>query len=344
VPEKLVFFSRCRPQGADPIELVLQYRRVFIGYPAWRKNVTKTRGHLRRCIVDLNCSDEDWVAQCRKFDVKNKAHYQQNRNLVCSVKIGAMALIPRPKRGVVYAGRIKTPFELLDNPPWGAKYLDLRRAHRLDVDDPYSHLGDVAQSWGVDRFIPIPFPLIPAWIRRSLFGRSTYGRISPLEELGWDPYPILERLMKKSVRPTIRWTTDLDKVERRLLDGVGPSSFEHLCVHLLQLEEPHSIWMHAGGSGDGGIDGEGASRSGKVTGLLQCKWSYDGEDIGLSGGRSEGKVRQVVAALICQKAPKARKGVEFWSRRDVATLVMKHHRSLPLAKSLRIGKQRLNDS
>jgi restriction endonuclease len=337
--DKLVFFSRCRPQEADPIDLVLQFRRVFIGYSAWVKNVTKVRGRLRRCIIDLNCSDEEWAAHCREFDAKNKAHYQQNRNLVCSVKPGAIALIPRPKRGLVYAGRIKTPFELLDNPPWGDKYLDLRRAQGLYVDDQFSHLGDIAQSWAVDRFIPIPFPLIPAWIRRSLFGRSTYGRISTLEELEWDPYPILERLMKKSARPALKWTTDLDKVEGRLLDGVGPNSFEHLCVHLLQLEDPKSIWMHVGGSGDGGVDGEGASRSGKVTGLLQCKWSYGGEEIELSSERSQRRMRQIVAALICQKVPPVRKDVEFWSRRDIASLVVKHHRSLPLARSLRIGKQ-----
>jgi hypothetical protein len=28
--------------------------------------------------------------------------------------------------------------------------------------------------------------------------------------------------MKKSARPALKWTTDLDKVEERLLEGVGP--------------------------------------------------------------------------------------------------------------------------
>ena len=45
---------------------------------------------------------------------------------------------------------------------------------------------------------------------------------------------------------------DLVEVERRLADFVGPSTFEHLCVALLQLEHPDEIWEHVGGSGDGG--------------------------------------------------------------------------------------------
>jgi hypothetical protein len=318
--------------------LVLQVRRVFIGYPAWIKNATKVRGRLRKCIVDLRCSDEEWSTHYRKFDTKRRNHYQQNRNLVSSVKPGAIVLVPRPKQGLVYAGKIKTPFELIDNPPWGEKYLALRREQRLDVEDVFSHLGDIAQSWAVDKFIPIPFPMIPAWIRRSLFGRSTYGRISPLEELGRDPHPILERLMKTSARPALKWTTELDKVEERLLDGVGPNSFEHLCVHLLQLEDPKNIWMHVGGSGDGGVDGEGASSNGKVVGLLQCKWSCGEKEIELSGAGYRGKMRRIVAALIYKKLPPTRNGVEFWSRRHIASLVVKHRRSLPLATSLRIGK------
>jgi hypothetical protein len=34
VAEKLVFFSRSRPQQADIVDLALQERRILIGYPA----------------------------------------------------------------------------------------------------------------------------------------------------------------------------------------------------------------------------------------------------------------------------------------------------------------------
>jgi hypothetical protein len=52
----------------------------------------------------------------------------------------------------------------------------------------------------------------------------------------------------------------------------------------------------------------------------------------------EGKLA-ATRPVICQKLPPVRKDIEFWSRRDIASLVVKHHRSLPLARSLRIGKQ-----
>jgi hypothetical protein len=52
--------------------------------------------------------------------------------------------------------------------------------------EEYLHAADVAQCWRVDAMKPIRIPRIPAWTRRSLFGRSTYGVI-PRDELCGDP-------------------------------------------------------------------------------------------------------------------------------------------------------------
>ena len=124
------------------------------------------------------------------------------------------------------------PFELLDDPPWADDYLQLRRDQNRPVEDECNHLADVALCCEVDQFRPIPFPLIPAWIRRSLLGRSTYGRISPLPELGLEPYSVLDRLIEKPEQAERPWTSDVAEVERRLVDAVGPNTFEHLCVAL----------------------------------------------------------------------------------------------------------------
>lgn len=113
--DKVVFFSRCRPQGADIVDLALKECRIFIGYPAWIKDATRSRTRLRKCIVDLGCSDEEWATRKRKFSEVHHQHYQQNRNLVRSVTPGTIALIPRANRGIVYASRIKSSFELLDS-------------------------------------------------------------------------------------------------------------------------------------------------------------------------------------------------------------------------------------
>lgn len=120
-------------------------------------------------------------------------------------------------------------------------------------------------------------PRMPAWIRRSLFGRSTYGIIHPDPIMG-DPYDALCNILSNDGIDSRTWTLKLDSIEKRLLNDLTPSAFEHLVVSLFQLERPQEVWIQVGGSGDGGVDGIGASQDGQVTGLLQCEWQYWGGD------------------------------------------------------------------
>jgi hypothetical protein len=338
--ECAVFFSRCRPQDADPIDIVLRERRIFFGWPAWREGVEPRRGHLREALVDFWCPESDWAALYTGFGnaglSKERRHYQQNRNFVRGIKPGAIALVPRPSRGVVYAGRVTTPFGVLDDPAWGEEYLHLRREQGLDAEDEFSHLGDVAQCCAVDRLRALPFSLIPAWIRRSLLGRSTYGRIWPLSDHGLDPYNALDTLLDNPEHIERFWTQDVEEVGRRLLDAVGPNTFEHLCVALLQLENPQQVWIHVGGSGDGGIDGMGADGNGTVGGLLQCKWAYWGEDVFVDHQAARTGIHQILAAILHADGVRVREDIEFWPRRHIASLVLKHADRLPLALTLRI--------
>ena len=336
--EKSVFFSRCRPQGCDPIDIVIRERRIFIGYPAWRNDAVPQRGHLRDAVVDLWCSDAEWNAFYETSDRNQRKQYQQNRNFVRRVTPGSIALVPRPDRGVIYAGRIVKHFELIDDPLWSDEYLRLREEQQCDEGGgEFSHLADVAQCCEVDIFRPLPFPLIPAWIRSSLFGRSTYGHIKPLSELELDPFTIMDRLLDHPERIEQSWTLDVRETERRLVDGVGPNTFEHLCVSLLQLECPSEIWAHVGGSGDGGVDGLGTAADGKVVGLLQCKWRFGGEDLAVAAKSLHGEVRQLLAILLHRPNIQSSEGLELWPRNHIASLVVKHAAGLPLAKSLRIG-------
>lgn len=241
MPGPIVFFSRCRPQDSDPIEIVLRERRIFIGWPAWRAGCEYRPGKLRESLIDLACPDIEWqqlVSGLEEFHPQ----YTQNRNLVSKVTKGSIALVPRPARGVTFAGRIAGSFELINDPPWAADYLRLRQEQGLSVEDEGSHVADVAQTWEVDEFRPIPGPLIPAWIRRSLFGRSTYGQIHSLDALDLDPFAILDRLIDHAEQIAREWTNSPREIERRLLNDVGPSSFEHLCVALLQLKHPDEVW------------------------------------------------------------------------------------------------------
>lgn len=331
-----VFFSRCRPQDSDPVDLVVRERRVFIGYPALRAGVEARRDRLREAVIDLWCSDEEWESLRPTFG-KDAKQYQQNRNFVRTIDPGAIALVPRPSRGVVYAGRVIGRFELLDDPPWADDYIELRRRQKLKTEDEPYYLADIAQCCEVDRFRAIPFPLVPAWIRRSLLGRSTYGRIWPMPELDLDPYAAMDRLLDHPEQAERAWTSDIREVERRLAEAVGPNTFEHLCVALLQLEHPDQVWMHVGGSGDGGIDGIGADAGGFVVGLLQCKWAYWGESVFVERQAAQGATRQILTALLHGSDTQVPEGIEFWSRDRIAALVVRHASSLPLAVSLRVN-------
>lgn len=163
---------------------------------------------------------------------------------LCKIrKIGlnSIAMTPRPSLGVVYCGRVNGPFNLVDDPEW---YEDWERIWSLqypgdDASDPASYLaGEVAQLWHVDRFVPVPVPRIPAWIRRSLFGRSTYG-IVPVD--GIDPHVVMSDILNSPDFPVRDWTAEGGEVANRLKTDLVPASFEHLIVSLLQLEHPNEV-------------------------------------------------------------------------------------------------------
>ena len=115
-----------------------------------------------------------------------------------------------------------------------------------------------------------------------------------------DSHATLDRLIDYPEQIAREWTNQQDEIEWRLLTDVGPSTFEHLCVALLQLEHPDETWAHVGGSGDGGVDGIGADANGNVVGLLQCKWRYDGEPLSFATPWSNDSKaqRRIVASLI----------------------------------------------
>ena len=70
-----VFFSRCRPQDADPIEIVLRERRVFVGWPAWRPGASQERDRMADELVDFWGPDEEWNALYAGYGGERR-HYQ----------------------------------------------------------------------------------------------------------------------------------------------------------------------------------------------------------------------------------------------------------------------------
>lgn len=335
----IVFFCRCRPQLSDAVDIVRKTNRVFIGYPAWRAGRYEQDHSFRSAIVDLSSIDQDSSVLDPQLDSGYRRQISMNRNLVREAANGSIVLVPRPARGLVYAGRT-LGFELVDNPLWGDEYLSLRSKQGKDVERRGSHLADVVQGWRVDRWRPIPFNAIPAWIRGSLLGRSTIGRIKAIHlgQLRLDPFTELDHIIEHPDRICPHKTADQQEIEKRLVTDIGPSSFEHLVVALLQLERPDEIWSHVGGSGDGGVDGLGTNHKGHVVGLLQCKWLYDGVELPFEhrDTESDPNIRLFVATLVHPKLSEAR-GIILLDRSKIAGLLLKHADRLPWAKSMRIG-------
>ena len=339
----VVFFSRCKPKGVDAAHVALENRIIFFGWAMRRHQAPYNRHAVASCIVDPSCSEQEWQAARREVS-EWKREYQRNRNFVRNVPVGSIAMIPRPAQGVIFCGRVQTAFELVNDPPWYDQWEPLYRAAfpTCNPDDPELCLAsEVAQIWRVDHFAAIPVPRIPAWIRRSLFGRSTYGIVP---SLALDPHPFMSDILRCPRFPVRAWTTDASEVLDRLKTDLVPASFEHLVVSLLQLKHPEEVWTQVGGSGDGGVDGIGADGQGHVIGMLQCKWAYHGGSVGWPEvWESSERGRRYIASLIhdptiappdSKRAPGSN---EFWSAEKIAKLVLKHAERLPLALSLRIG-------
>ena len=65
-----------------------------------------------------------------------------------------MVVIPRPGEGVCHIGRVSTGFY---------------------ASNIRSHIGDVVQSWAMDEFRVVAFPMIPGWMKYRLLSRTTIG-------------------------------------------------------------------------------------------------------------------------------------------------------------------------
>lgn len=331
--QKITFFSRCKPQRVDALKIALDNQRIFIGYPLGVRGAKYAPRNLKSCVVDLLSDNDTWLAAHLASD--RRKEYNGNRNLVRKVVDGSIAMIPRPEHGVVYCGRVVGDFELVDNPAWYDAYMAIRGD--TDTDETW-HSADIGQCWRVDDFKPLPISRIPGWIRRSLYGRSTYGVIHPDSACG-DPTPVMQMLLEGRNRVVHEWTLDLSQIIRRLLEDSTPTVFEHLVVSLLQLEYPDETWIQVGGVGDGGVDGVGFDASGNVCGLLQCKWQYWGEEVFTGTEPASATPRPIrhYLAVLRDDSGKLNRSNNFLNAQRVAELLAKHHARLPLAVSLRIG-------
>lgn len=344
----IAIYCRAKPQKCNALEIFKLARRVFIGWPLLRKKETYNPQGLRTCLADPACPDDEWTKQINEH--KKTKPFTQNRNFIRKVERhrvegGAIVVIPRPNEGAAYLARITGQFEIANAPSWGPAYLTLRDGEGLDVDDEKAHhIADVAQGWPVDDdgYRRVELSRIPGWMRRSLFGRSTYGEFDAQHPLDEDvtSYDVLDQILNDSLPVRLSWTLEPDEIKKRLVDTLNnPSAFENLVVSLLQLEHPDEMWYHTGGSGDGGIDGFGVNDAGEVVGLMQAKFRANhAPNLGSPGGDNEEEIRRYAAVLLPKTPKEPIDGTYFLDLAWIADAVRRHWRHLPLALTMRVGE------
>jgi len=339
----VVFYSKCRPQDADAWPIAMEHKIVFLGYPPWRHEApdpNMQRGY-KEALFDVSAGPA-CASLLSGMTRGYRAQVSQNANLVAAVTPHSFVIVPRPEAGVCYFAKVAGKFEVVDSPSWGQHYLDLREGKGLANSPAADHIGDVVQCWPVDEWRTVPFPLVPRWITYRLLSRNTAGLIYGLPDLSLEPHRRVEALL--SGRDEMAGRTK-PTTAALLAEWVSPSVFEHLVVHLLQLEAVSGErWHHVGGSGDGGVDGLAVSSEGRVVGALQCKWHYGG-DVRSLGEQLAEKIRPswpdasvVVAVLLSpnSRPPALPEGIAYLGLEDVASLLEKHADALPMARTLGI--------
>lgn len=358
------FYVKCRPQGCDAHQIALKHNCAFIGYPAWKNGMKYNRHAMRSCLLDIAVPDSEWDSQLMQNDLGRS--YQRevaaNRNFVRETSVGDYVVLPRPGEGVCYIGRVDSPFEIINDPPWADEYLDLRVQQKLgeriqgrglrhyrglvEHEDESSHIADVVQCWHVERWVRIAFPLLPRWISYSLLSRSTKGWLCDRPDGQHAAFSVLDEIYRGIYSPNMQPTSDPALVAGRMLDWLSPDAFEHLVCEVLQFEQAHVRWWHIGGSGDGGADALALDERGEVVAALQCKWKYTGDVENLAtemrhriSSQWGDKVSAYVAVLYDALPSSSPAGVTYLDRRRLASLVLKYSGRCGVAQTLRVAPQ-----
>ena len=186
-------------------------------------------GSLHQSLLDISVPDHEWHPE---QITPSNFRPQVSHNRVFALRIGksSLVVVPRPGQGVCHIGRIAGPFELVDDPPWAEDYLSLRQAQGLEIKNKRSHLGDIVQTWPVESFRTVPFPLVPRWISYSLLSRNTIGWINDRPDGGVTAVDVLGQLYDEEPQDTLVPTDESEEIEARLLNWLSPSSFEQITM------------------------------------------------------------------------------------------------------------------
>ncbi|MCK4429551.1 MAG: hypothetical protein KAU95_04190 [Candidatus Aenigmarchaeota archaeon] len=348
--EPIAFFVRCKPQGQEIIDLVINYEKVPIGYGPLKKIINNSEFQISKLdtwLYDIRNHEKDFEEKDTLH--KWKKHYNTFKNLIGDVSKGSLVLIPRPEKGICYIGKVdKYEFEYDAGLHKAYKKLRMENSEKLKKakEDVWGRsnkkiceqVKDVVQYWKVSNIKDISFVKIPGWIRRSLFGRGTLARIKDADET-LNAYKILDKIYQGNSKFEIisKKEDDTATIKEKLYNFLTPEIFEHFICNLLFLEfSPEQFWWHVGGSGDGGVDCMGFNEEGETTGIAQCKLQGNSvkelirigkemrEKIKNSGDKD---IKIIVCDFYCTKeinSTIAMENIEIYNQEKILKLFEKH--------------------
>lgn len=173
--DDVVFFSRCKPRKLNLQQLALDFKCILFGWPLLRKDTPYKREEPSSYLVAPDAPEGEWRLQLRAVE-KPSREYMKNRNLVRErVGPASIALIPCHDRGLIYAGHLAGPYRTRHIEEMYQRALPIFAADGVVESDHERLASELVQGWDVKQWVPLPTPTVPAWIRASLFGQSTYG-------------------------------------------------------------------------------------------------------------------------------------------------------------------------
>jgi len=278
--------------------------RVTLGYLAWRK-INDFCVALKKLHENGPLQYADYLLLPSEVTTGHnevyswdrwKRNINSNATLAKKIERGSFVVVPRPRDGTFYLGKLEGKFRLWDinqrvfESIRDAKFkcqvsedLSTARAKLPVQESAFAELdlyAQASQGWlltevpnnqtdrGGKFFRAVPLIRMPAIIRKVMASRRGNGQIGVPPDYLTHVNAYLDALWTGQ-RPPLPKTT-LDKLRFYLT----PTSFEHLCVDLLNLRDEKAgiRWLHVGGSGDGGVDAAGFDAHGKMTRVLQCKF------------------------------------------------------------------------
>jgi len=330
-----VFFAKLKPQGFDAFSICRDLQRVVCGYPLWKSGSDLGSDHqsvnqianLRNMEGKKRMEGYDYPPSTKMLSVC--------RNIAQQARSGDFFLIPRLREGNIYVARVTSPYDVFD-PSNIVDRVKSERKRAMPAKPEGAHgwgsvIGDFMQGWKTEPWVAVRFVSFPRELAQFTFRRDSIGMLKRRD--GVETWDTVSDLISGGGRRKFHPVSSVEQVEQGLRDLCSADMFEHLCVALLQLEHPDEVWLHVGGSGDGGMDGIGFSRSdGEAVAGLQCKLRWPGDEW-VPPASKDGITRMTFASLIHGPRPLMKSGT-FLGSREVAEMVLSHRARLPFAVTL----------